>query len=370
MTSTIDVGTRKGLFRVQRTNRGWEVAAAHFLGDNCSMLLHDARSQTTFCALEHGHFGSKVHRTHDDGRHWEEIGVPAWPPVPEGHEPQPSSFSGKVTPWSLQKIWELVPGSREQPGRLWCGAIPGGLFRSDDDGTTWEFVRTLWDLPERGEWFGGGYDHPGIHTVCVDPRDPDHLVLGISCGGAWRTRDAGETWALCARGMRAEYMPPERAFDENIQDPHRIARCTHHPDVLWAQHHNGVFRTTDNAATWTELDAIVPSGFGFGVAAHPHDPQTAWFVPGIKDEKRIPVDGRLVVSRTRDGGASFEVLTRGLPQSHAYDLVFRHALDVDDSGEVLAFGSTTGALFVSENGGDDWMCVTAHLPPIHVVSFR
>ena len=98
----------------------------------------------------------------------------------------------------------------------------------------------------------------------------------------------------------------------------------------------------DAGATWRELTAIRPAKFGFAVAAHPRDPQTAWFVPAAKDERRIPVDGELVVARTSDGGESFEVLRRGLPQRHAYDLVYRHALDVDASGEVLAFGSTSG----------------------------
>jgi hypothetical protein len=115
---------------------------------------------------------------------------------------------------------------------------------------------------------------------------------------------------------------------------------------------------------------VRPSGFGFAVAVHPHDADTAWFVPGIKDEHRIPVDGKLVVTRTRDGGRSFEVLDRGLPQEHAYDLVLRHALDVDASGEVLAFGSTTGSLWISENGGDDWQAVSHHLPPIYAVRFE
>jgi hypothetical protein len=101
----------------------------------------------------------------------------------------------------------------------------------------------------------------------------------------------------------------------------------------------------------------------------PHDPDTAWFVPAVKDERRIPVDGEVVVARTRDGGRSFEVLRQGLPQRHAYDLVWRHALAVDESGERLAFGSTTGGLWISENGGDSWTMAEARLPPVAVVRF-
>jgi hypothetical protein len=90
----------------------------------------------------------------------------------------------------------------------------------------------------------------------------------------------------------------------------------------------------------------------------------------VKDEKRYPKDGRVVVNRTRDGGKTFETLTRGLPQEHAYDLVFRHAFDVDETGERLAFGSTTGSMWISENSGDLWQSLSSNLPPIYAVRFE
>jgi hypothetical protein len=169
--------------------------------------------------------------------------------------------------------------------------------------------------------------------------------------------------------MYAEYMPPEMREEPIAQDVHRLARCAAYPEIVWCQHHNGVFRSEDAGATWHELTAIRPSKFGFAVAAHPHDPDTAWFVPAVKDERRIPVDGKVVVARTRDGGHSFEIFRKGLPQRHAYDLVWRHALAVDASGERLAFGSTSGGLWISEDGGDSWTMPEARLPPIAAVRF-
>jgi photosystem II stability/assembly factor-like uncharacterized protein len=230
-------------------------------------------------------------------------------------------------------------------------------------------LRGLWDRPERKGWFGGGYDYPGIHSVCVDPRDARVVRVAVSCGGVWRSDDAGQTWRLSADGMYAAYMPPELQKEQNIQDPHRMVQCPASPDHLWAQHHNGVFRSTDGGQTWRDTPAVAPSVFGFGVAVHPRDPRTAWFVPAVKDECRVPVDGKLVVARTRDGGESFETLRRGLPQEHAYDLVYRHALAVDATGDCLAIGSTTGGLWVSEDQGDHWRALSTHLPPIHAVRF-
>ncbi len=217
---------------------------------------------------------------------------------------------------------------------------------------------------------GGGADHPGIHSICVDPRDSRHVSIAISCGGVWRTRDGGESWTPGGKGLRAEFMPPERQYDPNIQDPHMMVQCPADPDTLWVQHHNGIFKSTDGADSWSEIDGVKPSAFGFAVAVHPRDPNTAWFVPAVKDEKRYPAQGRVVVNRTRDGGATFETLTKGLPQEHAYDIVLRHALDIDESGERLAFGSTTGSLWLSEDGGDSWQTLSANLPPIYAVRFE
>ncbi len=223
-------------------------------------------------------------------------------------------------------------------------------------------------MPERTQWSGGGYDWPGIHSISVDPRSPDTVLIGVSCGGAWISDDAGDTWSP-THGMRNEYMPPGEEHNPVTQDPHRLARCAGAPDVVWNQHHNGCFRSIDGGRNWTEITERPPSVFGFGVAAHPTNPDVAWFAPAVKDQLRVPVDGRMVVSRTSDGGGSFDVLGDGLPAVHAYDLVYRHALDVDASGEVLAMGSTTGSLWISEDGGEHWQTVAANLPPVHFTRF-
>lgn len=357
------VATRKGLLGWQRDDTGvWRPnAAPPFLGDPVSQILHDPRDGALYAALNLGHFGCKLHRSDDGGTRWQELAAPAYPAKPDGDD--------DPVPWDLKLIWSLAAGGPEQPGALWAGTIPGGLFRSEDRGASWQLVESLWQRPERRGWFGGGYDHPGIHSVLVDPRDSRCLLLGISCGGVWRSDDEGASWALSAQGMRAAFMPPDQAHEQNIQDPHRVVQCPAEPDTLWAQHHNGIFVSRDGARSWQEITEAGPSVFGFAVAVHPREPATAWFVPAVKDECRVPVDGRLVVTRTRDGGASFETLTRGLPPPPAYDLIYRHALGVDASGERLAMASTSGNLWLSENGGDDWQCLSTHLPPVSALAF-
>jgi hypothetical protein len=367
MSDRLLVATRKGLFTLQRNNAGdWQPTETQFLGEPVTMLLADARDGTLYAALNLGHFGAKLWRCRT-GQSWEECAVPTYPPQPE-QQPEPLPGQPPAVPWTLQQIWALEAGGQDEPGVLWAGTIPGGLFRSGDGADSWELNRPLWDRPERSEWFGGGYDYPGIHSICVDPRDRRHLTIAVSCGGVWQSHDGANTWSCTSAGMQADYMPPERREDPNIQDPHRMVQCAGHPDTLWVQHHNGIFRSTDGGMQWQRVFAQ-PSSFGFAVAVHPQQPDTAWFVPGVKDECRVPVDGRFIVNRTRDGGRSFEALDDGLPPTPAYDLVYRHGLAVDATGERLAMGSTTGGLWVSENGGERWQCLSAHLPPIYCVRF-
>jgi hypothetical protein len=361
MSDLLWIATRKGLFGYRRGATGWREDRVHFLGDPVSQVLVDRRDGALYAALNLGHFGCKLRRSDDGGASWQELAAPAYPAKPEGND--------DPTPWDLKLIWSLAAGGVDEPGALWAGTIPGGLFRSDDRGASWRLVVSLWQRPERREWVGGGYDHPGIHSVLVDPRNSGHLTLGISCGGVWTSSDRGESWTLGGQGLRAAYMPPEQAYNPNIQDVHALAACAAAPDTVWAQHHNGIFLSHDGGLHWQEIENVAPSVFGFAVAAHPRDPATAWFVPAVKDECRVPVDGRLVVTRTRDGGASFEPLSAGLPAPPAYHLVYRHALAVDARGEQLAMASTTGQAWLSDDGGAHWLTLSAHLPPVAALAF-
>jgi len=361
MAETLHVATRKGLFTLQPAGRAaWAVAGPPaFLGEPVTAVLADPRDGALYAALRLGHFGVKLHRSRDGGASWTEIPAPAFPPDREDPEAAPS----------VDMIWTLEAGGAGEPGRLWAGTLPAALFESRDGGDSWSLVESLWAVPERAGWFGGGYDEPGLHSILVDPRDPARLTVGISCGGVWKSDDAGATWRLAGRGLRNDYLPPERAYDPGPQDPHRLAACADAPDVVWCQHHNGVFRSSDGGETFEEIADIRPSVFGFAVAAHPHDPATAWLVPAVKDACRVPVDGRMVVTRTCDGGRAFTAFGDGLPAAGCFDLVYRHGLAVDATGDRLAMGSTTGNLWTSADGGMRWSAVTTHLPPVAQVAF-
>src|SRR3974390_430156 len=310
MADRMLLATRKGLISLARKNGGWTITRTEFPGVAVTATLHDERAGTLYAMLKHGHFGSKLHRSEDDGKTWKEL-------------PAPAFAADAADAPGLFQVWTLEAGGGDESGRLWAGALPAGLFMSNDRGESRTQGTSLWNVPERAKWFGGGYDDAGIHTILPDPRDPARVFIAISCGGVWETHDSGATWSLLGDGLGGSYMPPEQAGVRESQDPHRVARCATAPDTLWMQHHCGIFRSTDAGATWIQHRLPVDD-FGFAVVAHPKEQGTAWFVPAIKDELRVPRDGALTVTRTRDGGATWETLSEGLPERDASDLISRH----------------------------------------------
>ena len=241
MTERLHIGTHKGLFELARHNGVWDIADVQFLGDPVSAVLA-VTDGIVYAALHLGHFGAKLWRRNRTGN-WRELPVPSFPPKPEdaGDDPHP---------WSLGKIWALEPGG--VPGRVWAGTMPGGLFRTDDGGESWSLNEALWHLPERRQWFGvAGGEQPGINSVLIDPRNPSDIRIGVSCAGLWASTDTGATWQIINHGMYNEYMPPERREDPIVQDIHLLSRCAARPEIVWCQHHNGVFRSENGGPIGT-----------------------------------------------------------------------------------------------------------------------
>ena len=356
---TLLLATRKGLFVLRGQDADWRIAAHHFAGDPVSQVMTDPRNGHWYAALRLGHFGAKLRKSTDQGLNWIDVGTPAFPP-----KPNLGPLAEDPTPWNVELIWSLTPGAASEPHVLWAGCMPAGLFKSEDLGQSWTLNTALWEDPRRLHWMGGGNDYPGMHSVLLDPRNPGHIRVAISCGGVWQSLDGGASWELTADGMKADYLPAGSEQDPNTQDPHRMVQCRAQPDVLWVQHHCGLYRSTDGGRYWHGIAPPAPSGFGFAVACDPEDPLRAWFVPAKADAYRYPVEGKMVVTRTDDGGASFKVLDQGLPAADAYHLVYRHGLALAPDRQTLAMASTTGGLWISPDAGEHWHCVSRDMPPV------
>ncbi len=231
----------------------------------------------------------------------------------------------------------------------------------------------LWSGPGNGttKWFGTpaaeGEFAPGIHSIEVDPSDPRHLYVAISTAGVFESRDGGASWQVRNRGLTMDYSP-DPTDEWAGHDPHALILCPGAPRWVWQQNHCGVFVSDDGALNWRKVsNPELGVHFGFPVAVDANDGKRAWLVPGQADMQRTTIGGGLFVARTDDGGATWRQFRKGLPQEHAYDVVYRHALH--NQGDTLAFGTTTGNLYVSEDRGESWATVANNLPPVYSVRF-
>jgi serine/threonine protein kinase len=351
------LGTTKGAFlaKSKSDRKHWEVAGPYFHGHAVYSLAYDSR----------------------DGRHrlWASTGSPLWGTYLRSSDDfgktwtNPLEATIKFPPesgLSLKNIWKIALGPPEAPDKLYCGVEPAALFESQDAGESWSLVRGLFDHSHRPRWMPG-QGGLCLHTILLHPTDPARMHVGISAAGVYRTDDGGRTWQARNRGIRVTFMP-ER-YPEFGQCVHKIVRHPARPDRLFLQNHWGLYRSDDGADSWTDIAHGLPSDFGFAMATHPHDPDCVYIVPVESDEFRCTPEGRLRVYRTRNAGASWEALTRGLPQQSAYETVLRDGMVTDSLDPVgIYFGTRSGKLYASRDAGKSWKEVLNGLPQIVCVA--
>ena len=347
------VGTMKGAFilRANKARRKWDVGGPYFPGSAVYALAYDGRGgrHRIWAGPQSMHWGALLRSSDDFGRHWtnpEEANVK----FPEG--------AGAA----LQNIWQIVPGRDAEPKTLYCGVEPAAMFVSSDAGKTWRLNEGLWNHPQRPKWQPGG-GGLCLHTILLHPNDPKRIRIAVSTAGMYVTGDGGATWRPSNRGVRADFLPEK--YPEFGQCVHKVAQSKGRPERMFLQNHWGLYRTDDGGENWTDVANGVPSDFGFAMAIHPEDPDCAWIVPLESDGFRCTPEGKLRVYRTRDAGKKWKAMTKGLPQTKAYETVLRDAMAADalDPAGVY-FGTRSGKLFGSSDQGKSWSELLDGLPPV------
>jgi len=347
------VGTMKGAFafRSDIKRKKWKMDGPHFRGEAVYALLHDTRGgrARTYAATNSTHWGPTVRFSDDGGKTWSSD---------EGRSVRFSPDSGRA----VAQIWQIAPGPSDNPDVLYCGVEPAALFESRDAGQTWEPNQGLLDHEHQPRWEPGG-GGLCLHTIVLDPRDARRMLIAISTGGVYRSDDGGKTWRARNSGVRAQFLPDKHP--EFGQCVHKVVHHPARPERLFLQNHWGLYRSDDWGDTWHDIANGVPSDFGFAMEMHPHDPDTVYIVPLESDLFRCTPEAKLRVYRTTNAGASWEGLGRGLPQTGAYETVLRDALSADkfDSPGIY-FGTRSGKLFGSADGGTTWTEIADGLPPV------
>ena len=345
-------GTNKGLFifRSSRERSRWQMAGPYFPGRAIYAIAYDNRQDRhRIWASTSQFWGSYLQSTDDFGRSWTN------PLEANVKFPQDSGAS-------LKSIWQVCLGHPEEPDVMYCGVEPAALFKSCDAGESWSLVQGLFDHPHRPRWVPGN-GGLCLHTIVPDARDRSRMLVAISAAGNYRSDDAGQTWQAKNRGIRVVYTPEK--FPEFGQCVHKVVSHPNQPERMFLQNHWGLYRSDDAGDSWHDIAHGVPSDFGFAMLMHPHDPDCVYIIPVESDEFRCTPGGKLRVYRTRNSGATWEPLRRGLPQTGAYETILRDSLTTDSLDPAgIYFGTRSGKLYHSRDEGKSWELVRDGLPQI------
>jgi len=375
--TTVLVGTSKGAFVLREGPAGWQVSGPHCQGWTINHVIGEPGGQRLWAAGGGEWFGAGVWRSGDGGTSWalaklsdgqmDEWGRrdPEFARFMNYTDQGPAPFAGVKAIWSLGRAGE----------RLLAGGNPAALYASDDGGESWAELPGLTAHPSRDSWEPGAAGLV-LHSIVADPGDPARLWVGISAAGVFASEDGGESWERRNRVSNEGGTAHDHAHQHPAAgDGHETGHCVHNivrapsgaGDVMWQQNHHGVYRSADGGRSWSDRTEGLPSHFGFPVAVHPADPDTAWVLPLNGDTQgRYPPGASAAVWKTSDGGASWARKGAGLPQSGCFFTVLRQAMAVTggEGGTLLAFGTNTGSLFLSRDEGETWDEIARHLPLI------
>ena len=361
------VGTHKGAFILTSDARReqWDVNGPLFAGWEIYHIKGSpANPDRLYASQTSGWFGQVMQRSDDGGKTWEPVGNEfLYEGVPGTHQ----WYDGTQHPWKFERVWYLEPSPTE-PETVYAGVEDAALFRSQDGGHTWQELPGL--RSAKGDLWQPGAGGMCLHTILLDPDNPNRIYTAISAAGAFRSDDGGQTWKPVTRGLHSDYELP----DSTAEVGHCVHNITMHPsrpDVLFMQKHWDVMRSDDAGESWYEISGNLPSDFGFPIAVHAHEPETIYVVPIKSDSEHYPPEGKLRVYRSRTGGNEWEALTEGLPQKDCYVNVLRSALAVDslDSCGVY-FGTTGGQVYASSDSGDHWKPIVRDLPAVFSVEVQ
>lgn len=390
------VGTKKAAFiyTSDEKRQRWEISEPILPGWMFHNLAADLRDSTPrfYAAANHWAWGRSVAKSTDLGKTWDyrSEGL-AFPP--DMRSPNPGGPGGgapgewqNTPPGIIGNIWCVAPGHESEPGVVFAGTQPAGLFRSDDWGQSWQPVEGINRHPNRKYWSGTGGGDSCIHSVHVDPRDPRRIYLCVGAGGSYASKDNGATWELFSQnatvtnpgakkvlaqlasqlgGEAAGALPPDKD-PAGLDELHKMRLDPKNPDRMWGQAHWGVFRSDDSGATWKDVTEGLPSFHGFPIAVTHREPDAAYVVPLDygQDNFRVSLN-QFAVYRTSDSGKSWEALTNGLPGPNDYQSVYREGLDTDGlDPEGVYVGTSNGEVYASSDGGDHWQRLPGTLPPI------
>ena len=327
LSQAVLVGTKEGVAIIAREGSGWKLTHRALTDKHISAIIIEPESGLTFAGAFHG----SIHASPDGGRTW---------------EPRANGLSEA-------NVYSLASARINGHTRLFAGTEPAHLFISDDLGRRWSEVPSLRSVPSVPKWSFPAPPHIGhVKHINFEPQNPTTMYASVEVGGLLKSTDAGEHW---------------QEFPSLYEDVHRTMIHPSNPKFLYAVTGRGLYISPEGGATWDQWtrreDEI--GGYPDGFVFRPSDPKTI-FMTAAHDAPgtwRTTHFAGARISRSKDGGRSWEVLRNGLPDRLQASI---EAFCLEEAGKSSAiFAATTaGEILSSEDDGESWKQIISGLAPI------
>lgn len=201
---------------------------------------------------------------------------------------------------------------------------PGGVMRSPDLGVTWT---------EASE----GISALEVQSVAIDPHDPRAIYAGTGTGFVFASHDGGQSWTKALRQYGAS------SSDFNFGSVSSMVVDPLDSRVITAATFLGLYRSTDRGATFTAVAGISDP---LAVAVASGATESVYFVGSSIGNG---------VSRSLDGGATWTQANQGLPIFGGYlNPILAVAIDPNDDKTVWVGTQYGGGILRTTDGGESW----------------
>ena len=271
-----------------------------------------------------------------------------------------SNPTDKFKALEFREIGPAVMGGRiddfavveSNPNIVFVGVASGGVWKTTNNGTTWQPV----------------FDKEAVSTIgdiAIAPSDPSVVWVGSgepnnrqssSWGdGAYKSVDGGKTWQRM--GLGATHHIGRIVIHPRNPDIVYVAALGH----LWgANPERGVYKTSDGGKTWAQVLKINDDTGVSDIAMDPQSPDILY--AAAYERRRTPFgfsgggpDGGIY--KTSDGGATWKKLTKGLPYENSTTDVGRIGLDIYRKDPNIVYALVQhekGGTYRSEDKGETW----------------
>lgn len=332
------VGTSKGIAVFERApGQDWQRSATLLEGQHISSMVLEPVKGGIYAGVHRG----AVYFSGDRGDSWEARG------------------SGI----SIEHVYSLTYAVADGKPVIYAGTEPPGVFRTRDQGRSWDELPGWRDMPGKDKWLFPMPPHiPHAKTIAVDPRDPRVFYVGVEQAGLFKTVDGGQSWR--------ELDSYSRPDDESYRDVHQIVLRPNHPDELYMTTGMGLYRSTDGGESWGHLTYRNTFRIGYPdkLIFSPQDDRTMFICGSHANPgtwiKLHTADAVVMVSH--DAGQSWSLASTGMPEPLSANLEAM-CLYGWPGGFDLFTGTTDGKVYFSADGARSWRLIGSDLAPVSKV---